>query len=66
MTPNQVKSRLKAHILSGKTITSLQALERWGTMRIAVYVNRLRQDGVKIRTTMVTKGKKTFAEYSAI
>ncbi len=64
MTPQQVLPRLKAHLLSGKSITPLQALERYGTMRLPVYILRLRQKGYRIKTEMVTKGKKTYAKYS--
>lgn len=61
---NNIKERLKVLLLSGGTITALQALNRWGTLRIAVYVARLRRSGLKIKTIMVTKGNKTFAKYS--
>lgn len=64
MTPSQIQAKLKVYLLSGKSITPLQALERFGTMRLPVYIMRLRQKGYKITTTMVTKGKKTFARYS--
>lgn len=60
----QVKPRLKARLLMGKTITQNQALKLWGTSRLAVYVNRLRNDGMDIHTEMVNFRGDTFAKYS--
>ena len=48
----------------GKTITQNQALKLWGTSRLAVYVNRLRNDGMDIHTEMVNFRGDTFARYS--
>lgn len=62
----QIKPRLKVHLLKGKTITALQALKRYGTIRLAVYINRLRNDGHKIHCEMITEKGKTFGKYSLI
>lgn len=65
MKQKDVKPRLKVHLLLGKTITQSQALKRWRTSRLAVYINRLRNDGMNIVTEMVTD-KRTgdiFARY---
>lgn len=64
MKRQYIKAMLKNYLLSGRSITSLQALKRWGTMRLPVYVQRLRDDGYKIKTEMVTERGKTFAKYS--
>lgn len=50
----QVKARLKTRLLMGKTITQNQALSLWRTSRLAVFVNRLRNEGMDIHTEMVT------------
>lgn len=50
----QVKARLKTYLLMGKSITQAQALKRWKTSRLAVFINRLRNDGMEIDTEMVT------------
>lgn len=50
----QVEAHLKVHLLQGKTITHNEALSLWRTNRLAEYVRRLRVDGMKIRTEMVT------------
>ena len=64
MKPTQVKDRLKVRLLSGQSVTPLQALRRWGCFRLAVYVNRLRNEGMKIKTEMVSAKGSTFAKYS--
>lgn len=58
-----VEHRLKVHLLKGRTITSLQALNLWATIRLPVYVQRLRRKGYVIKTEMIRKGEKTFAKY---
>lgn len=58
-----VKTLLKKHLEKGRTVTGLQALRWWQTTRLAVYVQRLRKDGYVVKTNMVTKGQKTFAQY---
>lgn len=50
----QVKAKLKTYLLMGKSITSNQALKRWRTSRLAVFINRLRNEGMNIDTEMVT------------
>lgn len=58
-----IEQRLKIHLLKGRTITGLEALRRWGTIRLASYVERLRRKGYVVKTVMVTKGNKSFAKY---
>jgi hypothetical protein len=60
----QVLPALKAYLLLGKSITSLQALKRFGTMRLAEYIRVLRHEhGMKIEKKMVEENGKHFAEY---
>lgn len=42
-----------AHLQSGKSLTSLQALQRFGTTRLAVYIHRLRRKGWPIHMERV-------------
>lgn len=63
MPRQYIKTLLKNYLLSGKSITPLEALHRWGTFRIAVYIQRLRDEGYAIDTEMVTERGKTFARY---
>lgn len=61
---SQVLPKLKIHLLRGKTITALQALQLFGTMRLAEYIRILRHDHkLKIETKMVEENGKHFAEY---
>lgn len=60
----QVLPRLKIHLLQGKTITGLEALNKFGTMRLAEYIRVLRHEhGLKIEKKMVEENGKHFAEY---
>lgn len=63
MPKQYIKTLLRNYLLQGKTITSLQALRRWGTIRLPVYVQRLRNEGYKVKTEMVKEKGKTFAKY---
>jgi hypothetical protein len=59
-----VLAKLKIWLLQGKTITGLQALNKFGTMRLAEYVRVLRKDhGLDIKMQWVVKNGKRFGEY---
>ena len=60
------KAKIAARLLSGKTITPMEALKDYGCFRLAVHINRLRNEGMKIHTENVRNGKKQFARYSLI
>ena len=60
MTQNQ---QIKSYLEKGKTITPLQALNKFGCFRLAARVNDLRKEGLNISTKIVTKDGKTFASY---
>lgn len=60
MTQNQ---KIKTHLLSGKSLTPIQALNKFGCFRLASRVNDLRNEGLKITTEIVKKNKKRFASY---
>ena len=57
-------SRILKHLMKGKTLTPIQALNLFDSWRLARCIGDLRKDGFPIKTTMVTKGKKRFAQYS--
>lgn len=63
MPKRYIKTLLKNYLLQGRSITPLQALHRWGTFRIAVYIQRLRDEGYAIDTEMVKERGKVFARY---
>ena len=63
MTQNQ---QIKSYLEQGKTITPLQALNKFGCFRLAARVNDLRKEGLNIATNIVTKDGKTFASYRLV
>jgi hypothetical protein len=56
--------QIKAYLNKGKSITPLDALNKFGCFRLAARISDLRNDGLKIVTKNVTKEGKTFASYS--
>jgi hypothetical protein len=52
------------HLQSGKVISPIEALEKFGCMRLGGRIFELKQQGHKIVTDMVTKNGKRYAEYS--
>ena len=61
LTQNQ---RILDYLKSGKTLTPLVALQKFGCFRLSARILDLRQQGNAIITTNVTRKGKTFAEYS--
>lgn len=55
--------RLRAWILSGKSITPLQALEKFRCLRLGARILDLRNEGYDIVTQIVHKNGKRFARY---
>lgn len=55
--------RIICHLSTGKPISPLAALNRFGCFRLAARIKDLRKDGHKIKTERVTRRGKTFAEY---
>lgn len=49
---------------SGKGITPLEALQKWGVFRLSAIIFNLRNKGMDINTKMLGKGNKKYAEYS--
>ncbi len=58
-------SKIRQKLLAGETITALDAFY-FGCLRLAARINDLRNQGMNIKTTKVTRGNKTFAEYKLI
>lgn len=57
--------KIRAWLLRGYKITPLQALQKWGCMRLGARIHELRQEGMNITTTRITVNGKTFAQYKA-
>lgn len=50
--PNTKIAKLKAHFLSGRSLTQLEAIGLYGAFRLAARVHDLKADGMKIVTRM--------------
>jgi hypothetical protein len=58
--------QIKAYLSKGKSITPLDALNKFGCFRLSARIKNLRDEGLKIATKYVTIKGKTFASYSVI
>lgn len=61
-----VNEKLESWLTKGHGITQLQALEKWGCMRLSARVNELRKNGINILTTLIQRDGKTYAKYSLL
>jgi hypothetical protein len=52
------------HLVAGKDITPIEALERFGVFRLAAIVHSLRKEGFEIATDLIGNGRNKFARYS--
>lgn len=52
------------YLKTGQRLSPLKALELFGCFRLSARIHNLRKDGYSIVTNRVTKGNKTWAEYS--
>jgi len=55
--------KIKTWLESGKTLTSIDALERFGCFRLAARIDDLRREGLEIETKYQHKDGKRFASY---
>ena len=58
------KEEILNHLKSGKTLTALQAVEKFGCLRLGSRIHELKREGNKIKTELVTLNKKNLAVYS--
>lgn len=61
---NSQEEDILAWLKIGHKITPLDALERFGCFRLGARIWQLKKYGHDIKTTMVEKNGKRFAEYS--
>ena len=55
--------RIKAYLLKGNRLTSLDALLLFSCMRLGARIRELRKEGLNIQSRSIYKGQKRFAEY---
>jgi len=52
-----------AHLKKKKTITPMEALNLYGCFRLASRINEMRDNGIKILTTLIEDDGKHYAQY---
>lgn len=62
MTEPQNK-QIRAHLMSGKSLTPLEALNLYGCFRLASRIHEIKDQGVDIDKIMVDVGRKKVAMY---
>ena len=55
--------KIKKWLEDGKTLTPIDALERFGCFRLAARIDDLRREGLEIETKFQHKDGKRFASY---
>lgn len=63
MSKQSKYERVRRWILAGRSLTSIQALRRFGVYRLAVVIRRMRLDKHNVVTEMVTTKSSTYAKY---
>lgn len=59
------KQQISNYLAKGKSLTPLQAYEKFGSLRLAAVIYDLKNNGMKIKTEMITVKKGTqVAKYS--
>jgi hypothetical protein len=58
-------SEIRQHLQAGHSLTGLEAMELYHVYRLSSVINRLRNEGLEIETTMITAsdGKTIYAKY---
>lgn len=57
------KDKVRAVLESGKAITPLEALTKFGAFRLSAIIFNLKEDGLKIKTNMIDGVNNRYAEY---
>jgi hypothetical protein len=60
------KEQIKKHLLNRKSITPIQALNKFGCLRLAAVIYKLKNEGLKIMTEIEYNKKKQFAKYRLV
>lgn len=54
---------IEKHLKSGKTLTAIQALNKFNCFRLASRIDELRKQGMAIQTEMIRRDGKRYARY---
>ena len=58
--------QIRSELLAGEAITALDALEKFGCLRLAARVKELRAQGLNIQTVTEKRNGKKFARYRVV
>jgi hypothetical protein len=58
--------QIRAHLVSGRDITPLEALDRYGCFRLAARVADLRATGLDVQTVTEEQNGKRYARYRLV
>jgi hypothetical protein len=58
--------QIRAHLVSGRDITPLEALDRYGCFRLAARVSDLRATGLDVQTVTEECNGKRYARYRLV
>ena len=59
------REMIRQDLLAGKTITPIDALERYGSYRLAARISELREEGMEI-TTYQDPNNNMYAQYALV
>ena len=59
-------SRVKRHLIEGKSITPIEALNLFGAFRLSHIIYALRNEGYNIKTDLINDGIRRYAKYSLV
>lgn len=61
---NSKHQEIKIHLLNGKSLTGLEAIQLFNVYRLSSVINRLRNEGIPIETKMIQREDgTTYAKY---
>jgi Helix-turn-helix domain len=63
MNTKSQNEEILAHLKKGRSISPIEALERFGCMRLGGRIYELKKQGHQIETVMVQQNGKRYAEY---
>ena len=58
--------QIKEYLLAGNSLTPIEALNMIGAFRLSAVVFKLKEQGLNIKTDIISEDNKRFAKYSII
>lgn len=63
MSTKSQRESIAKHLQSGRAITALEALRKFGSLRLGARIYELKREGMPIQKLMVRRGEKVVASY---